>query len=119
MNYTRLHTCSEISEIKTSCRNFLHRGQFDPLKLTEGPGPHRLARSAGQRPRPTGSQAPPVASHGGRYGVKEGGGKGEAGPGAHREPAGEVTLAEGWPESMNFGGGGARFRRGIRDGGGD
>jgi hypothetical protein len=122
MNYTRLHTFSEISEIKTSCRNFLHRGWFDPLKLTEGPRPHRLAslaRSAGQRPRPTGSQAPAAASHGGRYGAEEGGGKGADGPGAHREPAGGVGFAGGWSETTNFGGGGARFRRGIRDGGGD
>jgi hypothetical protein len=51
--------------------------------------------------------------------VEEGGGKGAAGPGAHWEPAGGVGLAGGWPETMNFGGGGARFRRGIRDAGGD
>jgi hypothetical protein len=122
MNYTRLHTFSEISEIKISCRNFLHRSRFDPLKLTEGPVPHRLAslaRSAGQRPRPTGSQAPPAASHGGRCGMGRGRGRGPGGPEAHREPAGDVGLAGGWPETTNFGGGGARFRRGIRDGGGD
>jgi hypothetical protein len=122
MNYTRLHTFSKISEIKISCRIFLHRIRFDPLKLTEGPRPHRLAslaRLAGQWPRPTCSQAPSAASHGGHYGVEEGGRKREARPGAHREPTGEVALARGWQESMNFGSGGAHFWRGIRDGGGD
>jgi hypothetical protein len=77
------------------------------------PRPHRLAIlawSAGQRPRPTGSQEPPAASHGERSDAGEGGEKGAAGPEAHREPAGEVALAGGWPESTNFGGGGARFR---------
>jgi hypothetical protein len=86
------------------------------------PRPHRLASlawSAGQRPWPTGSQAPPVASHGEGSGVREGGEKGAAGPEAHREPAGEVALAGGWPGSTNFGDGEACFRRGIRDGGGD
>jgi hypothetical protein len=78
-----------------------------------------LVRSAGAEASPTCSQTPATAGHGGGYGTEEGGGKGAAGPGAHREPAGGVGFAGGWPETTNFGGGGARFRRGIRDGGGD
>jgi hypothetical protein len=62
---------------------------------------------------------PATAGHGGGYGAEEGGGKGAAGPEAHRGDACGVGLAGGWPETTNFGGGGAHFRRGIRDGGGD
>jgi hypothetical protein len=79
----------------------------------------RLAWSAGQRPRPTGSQASPAAGHGGGYSAEEGGGKGAARLGAHREPAGGVGLAGGWPAAMNLAVEELSFRRGIRDGGGD
>jgi hypothetical protein len=61
----------------------------------------------------------PATGHGDGYGAGRGGGKGAAGPEAHPGCAGGVGLAGGWPETTNFGGGGAHFRRGIRGGGGD
>jgi hypothetical protein len=51
--------------------------------------------------------------------VANGRGRGPGGPEAHREPTGEVTLAGGWSAVKNLAGEELRFRRGIRDGGGD
>jgi hypothetical protein len=101
----------------------LYPGPFDPGPLTRGGPRGHVGGQAGlvgwATLSTTGSQASSAASHGGGYGAEEGGGKGAAEPGAHREPAGGFGLAGGWPEMTNFGGGGAHFWRGIRDGGGD
>jgi hypothetical protein len=62
MIFTKFRTLQQLFwKIRTQVEYFFHRGQFDPGRLTRGPG----ATWAGQpglvgwaRPRPTGSQAP-------------------------------------------------------------
>jgi hypothetical protein len=96
----------------------LYTGPFDPQRLTGGaqghvgwpPWPSQLG--VAQPDRLPGTSA---TGHGGGYDTGRGGGRGAAGPGAHREPAGGVGLARGWTAAMNLAAEEVGFRRGIRD----
>jgi hypothetical protein len=87
-----------------------------------GPRPHRPARlawSAGQHPRPTGSQMPAEIGQGRRYGEQGGTRRGPAGPGTHPGCAGGLGLARGWPAVANLEAASSGLRREIRRNGGD
>jgi hypothetical protein len=127
MHFTSFKLLQQFFWKKKAAQDFLYTGPFDPQRLTGAP----KATLAGHLglvgwgvAQPDRLPGTPETGHGSGYGARRGAGKRAAGPGTHRGTAREVSLAGGWPETMNsavemvrsgevirrFGGDSGRFR---------
>jgi hypothetical protein len=112
---------SKISahENKT-CSSFLYTGSNDPRPLSAGArGPCARPRWLAWPERPWPWPHLPETGEGRRSGAKEEGEKRAARPDSHRELAGKVSWARGWPAASNLGGGARITARKIQRIGGD